>query len=114
MVVMTVENAAPKLRGRLRRWLVELHPGVYAGKVSPRIRDLLWDEATTKYAQGKVSQAWSNRSEQGYSFRIHGDKSRQMVDFDGLSLVLIRVNSDTEPVNCDVHGFTAENRQNSS
>lgn len=114
MVVMTVENAAPKLRGRLRRWLVELHPGVYVGKVSPRIRDLLWEEATTKYTHGRVSQAWSDRSEQGYSFRIYGDKSRRMVDFDGLSLVSISVNSDTETVNCDVHGFTAENGQNSS
>lgn len=91
MVVMTIENAPPKLRGRLRRWFVELHAGVYVGKVSPRIRDLLWSEATTKFDHGKVSQAWSDKSEQGFSFRIHGDKSRQMVDFDGMYLVLLRI-----------------------
>ena len=78
------------------------------------LKGQVWEKATTKYAHGKVSQAWSDRSEQGYSFRIHGDKSRQMVDFDGLPLVLISVSSDTEAVNSDLHGFTVKNGQNSS
>ena len=42
MVVMILEKVSPSLRGNLTRWLVELHPGVFAGKISAIVREELW------------------------------------------------------------------------
>ncbi|SOD99436.1 CRISPR-associated protein Cas2 [Caenispirillum bisanense] len=39
MLVIVVENAPPRLRGRLAVWLLEIRAGVYVGRYSPRIRD---------------------------------------------------------------------------
>ena len=31
------------LRGKLSRWLNEIHPGIFVGEVSARVRDKLWE-----------------------------------------------------------------------
>lgn len=89
MLVMTLESVPQRLKGRIRRWLIEIQPGVFVGKVSPKVRDLLWEEATKSLGAGRVSQAWAQRNEQGYAFRIDGDVQRKVVDVDGLQLLSI-------------------------
>lgn len=42
MVVVTLTDCPPKLRGDLTKWLMEINTGVYVGKVSARIREMLW------------------------------------------------------------------------
>ena len=38
MLVIVVENAPPRLRGRLAVWLLEVRAGVYIGNYSRRVR----------------------------------------------------------------------------
>ena len=41
MLAIVLENAPPRLRGRLAIWLLEVRAGVYVGKVSRRIREMI-------------------------------------------------------------------------
>ena len=43
MLAIVVENVPPRLRGRLAIWLLEVRAGVYVGRASTRVRDMLWD-----------------------------------------------------------------------
>lgn len=95
MLVMTLEKVPPRLRGYLSRWLVEIDTGVYVGRVSPVVRDLLWEKSLQLAGGGRLTQAWSARTEQGYAFRLHGGAQRELVDFDGLVLISRRSKSDT-------------------
>ncbi len=90
MVVMTLENVPPRLRGFLTRWLLEIQTGVFVGRVSAAVRDLLWERATENAEGGRVSQAWPISGDQGFAFRIHGDSRRTPIDLDGMTLVAVR------------------------
>ena len=88
MVVLVVESATPALRGKLTRWFLEVHPGVFVGRVSRRVRDLLWEDvqkATRR--RGSAVLAYPAPNEQGYAFETVGDPTRLQVDFDGLVLM---------------------------
>lgn len=37
MIVLTISNCPPKLRGDLSKWLLEINTGVYVGRVSARV-----------------------------------------------------------------------------
>ena len=87
MVVMTLEKVPSSLRGELTRWLIEIQTGVYVGRVSAKVRDLLWEKALARKAGGRITQAWSFRNEQKFAFRIAGDCKRKVIDFDGICLV---------------------------
>ncbi len=91
MVVVTLELVPPRLRGGLTRWLTEIGPGVYVGRVSAMVREQLWD-LVVKEAAGTGRAVMVNRTnnEQGYEIRMHGDSSRRVVDVDGLQLVANR------------------------
>ena len=42
MLVVIVEDAPPRLRGRLAVWLLEVRAGVYIGVYGRRIREMIW------------------------------------------------------------------------
>ena len=46
MVVLCLANCPPALRGDLTRWLMEIDTGVYAGNVSARVREELWNRVS--------------------------------------------------------------------
>ncbi len=46
MLVIVLENAPPRLRGRLAVWLLEVRAGVYVGHYSQRVREHIWDHVT--------------------------------------------------------------------
>jgi CRISPR-associated protein Cas2 len=48
MLVIVLENAPPRLRGRLSLWLLEIRAGVYVGRASPRLRDRLWKDVSSR------------------------------------------------------------------
>ena len=87
LLMMTLEKVPPRLRGYLSRWLIEVSTGVYVGRVSAVVRDLLWEKSIDLGGDGRLIQAWTVSSEQGFEFRLHGDHGRSIVDFDGLLLV---------------------------
>ena len=87
MVVIITENVPPRLRGRLAVWLLEVRAGVYLGKASKRVREMLWHQITELAEEGSAVMAWSTNSESGFDFQTHGQNRRKPVDFDGLRLV---------------------------
>ena len=86
-MVIVVENAPPRLRGRLAVWLLEIRAGVYVGRYSRRVRERIWNEVEDLIGDGDAVMAWATPTDQGYDFATVGRNRRMPVDFDGLKLV---------------------------
>jgi CRISPR-associated protein Cas2 len=87
MMVIVVENAPPRLRGRLSLWLAEVRAGVYVGVYDRRTRERIWSETTTMIGEGSAVIAWAATTDSGFAFEAVGQNRRLPVDFDGLTLV---------------------------
>ncbi len=87
MMVIVVENAPPRLRGRLAVWLLEIRAGAYIGNYSVKVRDMIWNTVENGIEDGNAVMAWSARNESGFEFRTLGANRRIPCDFDGLKLV---------------------------
>jgi CRISPR-associated protein Cas2 len=87
MMVIVVENAPPRLRGRLSLWLAELRAGVYVGVYSARIRERMWEEVCQMIDGGSAVMAWDAQTDSGFAFETIGPNRRESIDFDGLTLV---------------------------
>ena len=88
MMVIVVENAPPRLRGRLAVWLLEIRAGVYVGQYSRRVRDRIWQDVVELIEDGDAVMAWNAPTDQGYDFATVGRNRRMPIDFDGLQLVV--------------------------
>ena len=86
MIVVTMTDCPPALRGDLSKWLLEINTGVYVGQVSARVRDRLWERITQNIKSGRAAMVFDAPNEQGMDFRIH-NTSWEIVDLDGLRLV---------------------------
>jgi CRISPR-associated protein Cas2 len=89
MVVVILEKVPRSLRGELTRWMLEPKTGVFIGSVSGMVREHLWEKLCKNSREGACIMFHSDNTEQGFSIRIHGDSSRHLVDFEGLSLIRI-------------------------
>ncbi|SBT08640.1 hypothetical protein ACCAA_600001 [Candidatus Accumulibacter aalborgensis] len=88
MLVIVLENAPPRLRGRLAVWLLEIRAGVYVGNYSNRVREFIWDQVEAGIGQdGNAVMAWRASNEAGFDFVTLGTNRRIPVDFDGAQLV---------------------------
>ena len=87
MVVIILEKVTPSLRGELTRWLIEPHPGVFVGHISGMVRDRLWNKCCERLRDGGAVQLWSTNNEQRFAVRTAGITRREVVDFEGLSLI---------------------------
>lgn len=87
MMVIVVENAPPRLRGRLSLWLAEIRAGVYVGVYSRRVRERIWTEVLQLLDDGSAAIAWSAPTDSGFAFDTAGPNRRLPIDFDGLTLV---------------------------
>jgi len=87
MVMIVTENVPPRLRGRLAIWLLEVRSGVYVGKTSQRVREMIWQQITELVEDGSVVMAWATNSESGFDFQTCGKNRRIPVEYDGLRLV---------------------------
>ena len=86
-MVIAVENAPLRLRGRLSLWLAEIRAGIYVGVYSTRTRERIWHEVKTMIDGGSACIAWSAPTDSGFNFDAVGPNKREPVDFDGLTLV---------------------------
>lgn len=86
-MVIVVENAPPRLRGRLSLWLAELRAGVYVGTYSTRTRERIWGEIELLIGAGSAVIAWATPTDSGFAFESVGPNRRVPADFDGLTLV---------------------------
>ncbi len=87
MLVIVVENAPPRLRGRLAVWLLEVRAGVYVGNLSRRVRDMIWHQVETGIEEGNAVMVWRTQTESGFDFVTLGKNRRMPVEMDGLKLV---------------------------
>ena len=103
MLVIVVENVPARLRGRLALWLLEVRAGVYVGKVSRRMREMIWDTVNNAIGDGNAVMAWATNTESGYDFLTLGANRRIPKEMDGLRLVSFLPENDEdglENVNC--------------
>jgi CRISPR-associated protein Cas2 len=88
MLVIVLENAPPRLRGRLAIWLLEIRAGVYVGNYSRRLREHIWEQVEQGIEGGNAVIAWrSNSRESGFDFLTLGENRRMPVEMDGIRLV---------------------------
>ena len=87
MLVIVVENAPPRLRGRLALWLLEARAGVYIGKVSRRVREMIWKNVVNGIDTGNAVMAWSTNTESGFDFMTLGKNRRVPKEMEGIKLV---------------------------
>jgi CRISPR-associated protein Cas2 len=87
MLVIVVENAPPRLRGRLAVWLLEVRSGVYVGTFGRRVREMMWDQVRDNIEDGNAVIAWAAPNDAGFEFDTCGKHRRVPVDFDGFKLV---------------------------
>ena len=87
MLVIVVNNAPPRLRGRLAVWLLEIRAGVYVGNYSRRTREMIWEQVKSEIDEGDAIIAWAAPNDAGYDFDTCGRNRRIPVEIDGLKLV---------------------------
>lgn len=87
MLVIVAENVPPRLRGRLAIWLLEVRAGVYVGKVSRRVREMIWEQVEKGMEGGNAVMAWSTNTESGFDFMTLGPNRRIPKEMDGIKLV---------------------------
>lgn len=88
MIVIVLENAPPRLRGRLAIWLLEVRAGVYVGDYNRKVREYLWKQVEQGIDEGNAVIAWRDVSDEaGFRFETVGKNRRVPVDFDGTRLV---------------------------
>ncbi|MEN9868136.1 MAG: hypothetical protein RL748_3726 [Pseudomonadota bacterium] len=87
MLVIVLENAPPRLRGRLAIWLLEVRAGVYVGNYSRKIRENIWKQVEEGIEEGNAVMAWRANNEAGFDFLTLGSNRRMPVEMDGAKLV---------------------------
>ena len=87
MLVIVLEAAPPRLRGRLAVWLLEVRAGVYVGNYSRRVREHIWAQVEDGIEEGNAVLMWRSKAEAGFDFKTLGKNRRMPADFDGVQLV---------------------------
>ena len=87
MLVIVLENAPPRLRGRMAVLLLEVRAGVFVGDYSRRVREHIWAQIEEGIEDGNAVLMWRSAVEAGFEFKTLGDNRRIPVDFDGVQLV---------------------------
>ena len=90
MLVIVVNAAPPRLRGRLAVWLLEIRPGVYVGNYSKRTREMIWQQVVSLLDKGDAIIAWAAPNDAGFEFDTCGTNRRVPTDLDGMQLVRFR------------------------
>ena len=87
MLVIVLENAPPRLRGRLAVWLLEIRAGVYVGNYSAKVRGYIWSQVEAGIEDGNAVMVWRTNNEAGFDFVTLGANRRTPVEMDGAKLV---------------------------
>jgi CRISPR-associated protein Cas2 len=87
MLVIVLDNAPARLRGRLALWLLEARAGVYVGSYSVKVREVIWTQVVENIGEGNAIMAYVAKTDAGFAIETCGANRRVPVDFDGLALV---------------------------
>ncbi len=96
LAIILTENVRPSVRGELTRWMIEPRPGVFVGKLSRRVREKLWDKTCKHKEDGGCMIIYAANNEQRFAMEMAGECRREIVDFDGITL--IRIPGESVPV----------------
>lgn len=96
MMTLVLSACPAGLRGDLTKWLMEVSPGVFVGRTSRRVREMLWERTVDSCNDGRAILVFSADNEQGLEFRTHRH-NWETVDLDGLSLMLRPASPTTSP-----------------
>lgn len=83
MITIVLSKVPAGIRGHLTKWLLEVAPGVFVGRVSSRVRDELWTITREGLDGGTALMVLAARNEQGFEVRNAGHRWTP-VDLDGL------------------------------
>lgn len=86
MVVITLTDCPPKIRGDITRWMLEVNTGVYVGHLSARVRDGLWMRICDNIRHGRAVMVYDTDGEQHFGFKTHNSKWMP-IDYDGVMLI---------------------------
>lgn len=82
MITLVLSKVPEGIRGHLTKWLLEVAPGVFVGRVNSRIRDHLWGITCEGIGDGTAIMIIAARNEQGFIVRNVGHRWSP-VDLDG-------------------------------
>lgn len=88
MTILFSTSLEPKIRGALRKWLLEVEPGLFVGNLSPRIRIelLIWLKPQMK--TGSATIIFPSDTPQKFEILpLLGETLREPIQMDGLSLI---------------------------
>lgn len=105
MTVITLSKVKASLRGDLTKWMQEMAVGVYVGNFNSRIREKLWERIKDSIEDGEATMCYYSHTELGYNFETINTK-RKVVDFDGISLVLIPEEKEDKDILILPRGFS--------
>jgi CRISPR-associated protein Cas2 len=89
MNVIILERVPAGLRGELTRWMLEVHTGVFVGRLTALVRDTLWKHICAQMKDGAGFLIYQTNNEQGYAIRSCGETRRVLANWEGLTLVTI-------------------------
>jgi CRISPR-associated protein Cas2 len=69
--------------------MLEIHTGVFVGRISAMVRDVLWEYVCDQMREGAGFLVYHSNSEQGFAVRSCGATSRRIENWEGLTLVTI-------------------------
>ncbi len=87
MLVIVLENAPNRLRGRLAVWLLEVRAGVYVGDYSVKVREMILQNIEEGLEEGNAVVLWSSPNETGFDFITLGENRRIPIEMDGIKLI---------------------------
>ncbi len=87
MLVIVTENVPARLRGRLAVWFLEVRAGVYVGKYSTKVREMLWKQVEEGLDEGNAILLWNTDNESGFDISTLGSNRRIPYEMDGMKLV---------------------------
>lgn len=87
MIVVVFERAPDRLRGFLGRWLLEVSPTTYVGRVTQGVRREIWALVKKHVGAGSAWMIYACHSEQGFDIMATGSNASRLDLFDGLALI---------------------------
>ncbi len=89
MMVLTIDHSPIKLRGELTKWLMEIKPGMFVGRVSAMVRQKLWERVCETDGVAGAVLIYSMNNEQGFLMEIYGEPYRRVKTVNGLQFIVI-------------------------
>ncbi len=84
LCILQYNTPTDEVRDKTKRYLNEIRPNVFIGVISARVRDSLWN--TIEKTGTKAVIYYSDKNEQGYSYKTTLEEEDNFVDYDGVKL----------------------------